>query len=120
MVGVSRGGHAFRINPRLARAHNNMGEALARQGSPEVAIEHFRRALEIDPSFADAQNNWGSILVQQGRFTEAIEHFRRALARPRLYRGSAQSGSRSPRSRIELLLALRRGTAFCRVVLVDL
>jgi len=69
--------------PRAARsgvkAHNDSGNALARQGRAKEAIEHYRAALRLDPNAAEVHNNWGAVLAGQGRTEEAIEHYRAAL-----------------------------------------
>ena len=49
---------SLRINPKYAKAHNDLGIALA--GSPgrlPEAIVHFEDALRIKPDFPDAQHN---------------------------------------------------------------
>jgi len=56
-----------------------LGMALARQGKPAEASEHFQAAVRINPNDADAHYNWGTALAQQGRLTEASDQFRLAL-----------------------------------------
>jgi len=71
-------------SPLKARPHNNLGNALARQGELNKAIAHYLEALKIAPDFAVAHNNLGLALAQQGRFEEAIYHYYEALEiRPR-------------------------------------
>ena len=62
-----------------AKAHNNLGNVLARKGRMEEAVRHFRSALDIRPQFAEAHNNLGLALVTVGRPGEAVSHFRQAL-----------------------------------------
>src|SRR5881628_939932 len=71
--------HALAIDPKSPVAQGNRGNALARQGKPAEAIEHFRQALTMKPDYAYAQNNWGAALALQGKLAEAIEHYRRAM-----------------------------------------
>jgi protein O-mannosyl-transferase len=71
--------HALAIDPRSPTAHQNVGTALAQQGKPAEAIEHYRHALKIRPEHADTHNNWGLALARQGKPAEAGEHFRQAL-----------------------------------------
>jgi tetratricopeptide (TPR) repeat protein len=71
--------HALAIDPNSPLAEYNLGSALARQGKPAEAIEHYREALQIKPNYAEAHYNWGVLLAQQGRPAEEIEHYRQAL-----------------------------------------
>ncbi|MDX2499974.1 MAG: tetratricopeptide repeat protein [Deltaproteobacteria bacterium] len=66
-------------SPQKVRPHNNLGNALKRQGKIEEAIEHFNRALQINPGYAKAHNNLGTALAKQGKTDEAIKHFGFAL-----------------------------------------
>jgi len=50
---------AITINPSLAKAYNNRGNAYGQQGNLLQAISDFTRAIEIDPNFAEAYNNRG-------------------------------------------------------------
>lgn len=61
------------------RAHLNLGRALANQGKPAKAIDHYRQALKIWPESASAWYNLGNALKAQGEHAEAIEHYREAL-----------------------------------------
>jgi tetratricopeptide (TPR) repeat protein len=71
--------HALALDPHSPVAEHDLGVALARQGQPAAAIEHYRQALKLWPEYADAHYNWGRALAQQGKLTEAIEHYRQAL-----------------------------------------
>jgi tetratricopeptide (TPR) repeat protein len=44
-------------SPMNARAHNNLGFALERQGELDAAIREYRRALDLDPGYAQAGRN---------------------------------------------------------------
>lgn len=71
--------HALAVDPESPIAHNNLGQALARQSKVAEAIEHFQKAVQLKPGYAGAHNNWGAALVRQGMLSEAIEHFEHAL-----------------------------------------
>jgi tetratricopeptide (TPR) repeat protein len=79
---------ALRIRPHYAKAHNNLGETLIRQGKPEMALTHFRAALKVLPhdstgdpeTAASAHNNIGNTLASLGRIPEALSSFNEALA----------------------------------------
>ena len=66
-------------SPQKVRPHNNLGNALKRQGKFEEAIAHFKKALQINPGYAKAHNNLGTALASQGKTEEAIKHFGIAL-----------------------------------------
>ncbi len=66
-------------NPNSWLAHTGLGDVLARQGSPDQALEHFRLSLQINPKDEYAHYNLGVIMASQGRQTEAIEHYQHAL-----------------------------------------
>ncbi|MFH1007199.1 MAG: tetratricopeptide repeat protein [Candidatus Latescibacterota bacterium] len=70
---------ALRLNPRYARAHNNLANLLVKKGEPEEAIEHYRQALRITPDYVEAHCNLGLELARKGKSGEAIEHYRQAL-----------------------------------------
>ncbi len=70
---------ALAISPGDAKAHNNLGRALAGKGDYEQAIRHWQKALEISPDYWEAHNNLGVALLSQGKANEAIGHFRKIL-----------------------------------------
>jgi len=49
--------NALRIDPRNADAHTNLGNALARLGQLEQAVEHYQQALAINPAHPQAGTN---------------------------------------------------------------
>ncbi len=65
--------------PNNARAHNNLGIALAAEGNSDGAIAQYREALRLRPEFAEAWFNLGFALATQGRIAEAIERYEEAL-----------------------------------------
>jgi Flp pilus assembly protein TadD len=70
--------------PANARAHNNLGLQLLRQGDLAGAVNHFREALALQPAFPDAEVNLAAALVREGRLADAIPHAEAAVAsRPR-------------------------------------
>jgi tetratricopeptide (TPR) repeat protein len=70
---------ALSITPGDAKAHNNLGRALAGRGELDQAVVHWQRALEIDPRYWEAHNNLAVALVGKGRPDEAIKHLRLVL-----------------------------------------
>ena len=66
--------------PCNARAHYNLGVALADRGQVEEAIAHYQRAVEIKPDDVLAHNNLGIALAGSAdRFDEAIAQFQQVL-----------------------------------------
>jgi tetratricopeptide (TPR) repeat protein len=70
---------ALEISPEDAKAHNNIGRALAGKGDFDEAIVHWQKALEINPRYWEAHNNLGVALVGKGKLNEAIGHFKQIL-----------------------------------------
>ena len=67
------------LDPRNAKAHNNLGGALVLQGNLAEGMTHLQRAMEIDPDFSPAQSNFGLALLQEKKLDEAIPHLQRSL-----------------------------------------
>jgi arylsulfatase A-like enzyme/Flp pilus assembly protein TadD len=62
---------ALSLDPRVAKAHNELGVIAARRGLGEEAIGHWRRAAELDPSDYQTLFNLGVTLRGLGRLAEA-------------------------------------------------
>ena len=76
---------AVRLNPGMAPAHYNLGNALALAGLPDEAVASFDRALSLAPGMAEAWCNRGNALVLLDRVDEALGSFRTAIQhRPQL------------------------------------
>lgn len=71
--------HTLNVTTNNWLAHNNMGNALAREGKFDRAIIHYSKALEIKPNYPRAHNNLGIALAQKGKTDEAIAHYAVAL-----------------------------------------
>jgi Flp pilus assembly protein TadD len=67
------------LEPDLAGAHHNLGNALFAQGKLELAEASYRRALILQPGLASAHNNLGIVLYEQDRLDEAVACYREAL-----------------------------------------
>ena len=68
---------AIELDPKDARAHYNLGIALAAKGQVDEAIAYYKKAIELDPKYAEAHCNLGHALAIQGRFAESLEAFKR-------------------------------------------
>lgn len=57
------------------RIVSNRGNARARQGKIEEALQDYNRAIELDPMAADPHLNRGAVYETQGRFEEALKDY---------------------------------------------
>jgi protein O-mannosyl-transferase len=71
--------HALTVNNNDARAHNNLGLALAAQGKRVEAITHYREAIRIDPESAEYHFDLGNALREQGRLSDAVTAYTAAV-----------------------------------------
>jgi len=70
---------AIGINPDLAEAHANLGNALKDQSKLDDSIAAHRQAIRIRPEFAEAHYNLGNALHAQGKLNEAVVAHRDAI-----------------------------------------
>lgn len=67
------------MNPRDAKALNNLGKALLSQGKTREAQEQIAKAIEAEPNYDEAHYNLGLILRMQKKLPEAARQFEQAL-----------------------------------------
>jgi Flp pilus assembly protein TadD len=70
---------AVSLDPDDARAHNNLGIALAGAGKMTAAVVEYRKSLTLNANSSQTENNLGSALAQEGNLEEARQHFENAL-----------------------------------------
>ena len=70
---------AIEINPNIAAAYYNRGNALLALKQLEGALTSFDRAIELKPDYAEAHSNKGIALATVKQFTAALECFDRAI-----------------------------------------
>jgi len=70
---------ALKLNPKHAKAHNNLAVVLMNKGWIDQAIDHYKSAITIDPGFAEAHSNLGVAYAKDGLIDKAIEHFQSAV-----------------------------------------
>jgi tetratricopeptide (TPR) repeat protein len=63
---------ALALDPDDAKANNNFGALLLREGRLDEAVPHLRRALESNPGLLNARDNLGLALMNRGMIDEAI------------------------------------------------
>lgn len=70
---------AVSLDPDDARAHNNLGIALAGAGRLDDAIVEYQRSLGLNAHSSQTENNLGSALAEEGNLAAAQQHFERAV-----------------------------------------
>jgi Flp pilus assembly protein TadD len=71
---------AIALQPDLAEAHHNLGNALADQNQLDDAVLCYRRAIALRPDWSEAHNHLGTVLLAQGNAQQALACHRTALA----------------------------------------
>ena len=71
---------AIGVNPRVAAAHINLGNALKDLKRPAEALASYDNAIALKPDFAEAYNNRGNVLMDLKRPAEALASYDRAIA----------------------------------------
>jgi type IV pilus assembly protein PilF len=69
---------ALELDPNNADAHVALALVFQREMEPELADEHFKRALSQNSSDARVLNNYGSFLFEQKRYQEALSNYAKA------------------------------------------
>jgi tetratricopeptide (TPR) repeat protein len=71
---------AIALDPTLALAHYNLGNARRTKGEVDEAIACYHKAIALDPTLALAHNGLGVALQAKGEVDEAIACFQKAIA----------------------------------------
>lgn len=79
-LGVELITRAIRVNPKVAEAYNNRGNALLDLKRPDEALASYDKALALEPDYAEAQTNRATALKELKRFDEALAGYDKALA----------------------------------------
>jgi len=61
------------LDPRNAKAHNNLGHALMWQGNLAEGTAHLQKARELDPEFNEAQSDFGIAFYNREQFRTAMK-----------------------------------------------
>jgi tetratricopeptide (TPR) repeat protein len=77
--------------PGNARAHLNLGFALANAGRNTEAMAEYEKALELVPSYADAHYDLGLACFASGQTEQAIAQYEQTLALDPQYQKARQS-----------------------------
>lgn len=71
--------HSLEVSGSHLVIHNNLANALAREGRIDEAFTHYNEVLRISPTAAETYNNMGAALMLKGKNNEAAVLFRKAL-----------------------------------------
>ncbi len=71
---------ALELDGNDADANAALGLVFQMEMEPELAEQHFRKALAARPGNARILNNYGSFLFEEKRYKEAYERFQQAAA----------------------------------------
>jgi TPR repeat/WD40-like Beta Propeller Repeat len=61
------------LDPRNAKAHNNLGNALMWQGNLAEGTAHLHKARELDPEFNEAKSDFGIAFYNREQFRAAMK-----------------------------------------------
>jgi tetratricopeptide (TPR) repeat protein len=61
------------LDPRNAKAHNNLWLALMWQGNLAEGTAHLQKAREVEPNFSEPQSDFGIPFFNREQFNAAIE-----------------------------------------------
>ena len=70
---------AIEVNPKYAKAHNNLAVALYFEGFYDSAYYHLEQALKIDKEYPEALNNLGYLNKVAQKYTLATRLFFKAI-----------------------------------------
>ena len=71
---------AIGLNPKVAAAHSNLGNALMDLKRPAEALASYDRAIALKSDYAAAHNNRGNALKDLNRPAEALASYDRTIA----------------------------------------
>lgn len=71
--------HAADVTTGNAFAEENIAQSLVEMGRPDLAIEHYAKAVEYLPRWSNGHYNFAVALQQQHDFDDAIHEYRLAL-----------------------------------------
>ena len=75
---------AINVNPSSPIYRDTLGVVLLELGRPDMAFDHFKKAIELDPMFADAYFHLGTALAEARRWDEAVASYKKAIELPTL------------------------------------
>jgi tetratricopeptide (TPR) repeat protein len=71
--------NAIKLQPDLAEAYNNRGNAYSDLGQYQNAIEDYNKAIRLQPDYAKAYSNRGLAYADLGQYQSAIKDYDEAI-----------------------------------------
>jgi tetratricopeptide (TPR) repeat protein len=71
--------HTLEVTQKNVVAHNDLGNALVKNGQIDEAMGHYQEALRLKPDYAEAFYNLGVAFDQRGQVGEAIRRYQEAI-----------------------------------------
>ncbi len=68
-----------KLEPRHARAFNNIANVYANEGQYNYALKNYNTALKINPQYAAVYSNIAMLYTEQGKYQKALEFCDKAL-----------------------------------------
>ena len=65
--------NVLELDPRNAKAHNNLGNALMWQGNLAEGTAQLQKARELDPNLSGPQNDFGTAFFNREEFENAVK-----------------------------------------------
>jgi tetratricopeptide (TPR) repeat protein len=78
-IGIEFLTQTLKLNPKLAEAYNNRGNAYSDKGDPDPAIADYNKAIELNPKYAEAYYNRGTAYRKKGDPDRAIADYTKAI-----------------------------------------
>ena len=73
-------GRSIQMDPNLADAYNNRGNAYRELKQYPNALQDYNKAIQLNPNFAKAYNNRGNIYFDQKNYQQAITNYNKSIA----------------------------------------
>lgn len=70
---------AIKLNPDLAEANCNLGDAFNRLGKYGMARDLYLKAISLKPDYYDVSNRLGNTLIALGEYENALEQYKNAM-----------------------------------------
>ena len=81
-VAMDQYNRALMINPDSFDAHTAIANLYESIDQPELAEQHYKKAIELAPDNPSTLNNYGKYLCNKGQYAEAGEYFIKAAETP--------------------------------------